>query len=176
VAAFNLDLLDTPFFLTNGFIRAGINLIDDLDSGKLQDIPNDVLNSLALDASSAISRLDGDIRILTNEVDHLRGITPSTASSTPQTPGDSAKAGTTTAPATPLAPNRSTADFDPGAIGTLVGDTAILGLDVVATPIVFTSDVTLGLANAALDLGAGQVQDAENAIETGLRGGIRRRG
>ena len=171
VAALNLDLLDTPFFLTNGLIRAGIILIDDVNNGRLQDIPNDVLNSLALNASSAISRIDGVVRILTDEVDHLRGITPHTASSTPQTPGDSAKAGTTTAPATPLAPTRSaTADFDPGAVGTLVGDTAILGLDVVATPIVFASEVTIGLANAALDLGAGQVQDAENAIETGLRG------
>jgi len=72
-----------------------------------------------------------------------------------------------------IAPSRTpTATFDPAATGSLIGDAVLLGLDVTATPFELTESLTNALSAAALDLGAGQVQDARQDFATNLRLGF----
>ena len=52
------------------------------------------------------------------------------------------------------------------------GDAAILGLDAVATPFQLAQSLTGALSAAALDLGAGQVQDAQQDFVSDLRIGF----
>ena len=75
--------------------------------------------------------------------------------------------------ATAAAPARTLGGaFDPAAIGPLIGDAAELGLDAVATPFQLAQSLTGALSAAALDLGAGQVQDAQQDFVSSLRVGF----
>ena len=165
VAAFNFDLLGTPFALITALSFAGDLAISDLSSGMLQDILGDVSNSLRFGIGSRISLLTADIVVLTNEVNHLAEII------NPAPPSGTQSGVSTSVDRT--APSRTpTATFDPAATGSLIGDAVLLGLDVTATPFEFTESLTNALSAAALDLGAGQVPRREQDFATNLRLGF----
>ena len=165
VAAFNFDLLGTPFALITALSFAGDLAISDLSSGMLQDILGDVSNSLRFGIGSRISLLTADIVVLTNEVNHLAEII------NPAPPSGTQSGVSTSVDRT--APSRTpTATFDPAATGSFIGDAVLLGLDVTATPFELTESLTNALSAAALDLGAGQVQDARQDFATNLRLGF----
>ena len=165
VAAFNFDLLGTPFALITALSFAGDLAISDLSSGMLQDILGDVSNSLRFGIGSRISLLTADIVVLTNEVNHLAEII------NPAPPTGTQSGVSTSVDRT--APSRTpTATFDPAATGSLIGDAVLLGLDVTATPFELTESLTNALSAAELDLGAGQVQDARQDFATNLRLGF----
>ena len=165
VAAFNFDLLGAPFALITALSFAGDLAISDLSSGMLRDILGDVSNSLRFGIGSQISLLTADIVVLTNEVNHLAEII------NPATPSGTQSGVSTSVDRT--APSRtSTATFDPAAIGSLIGDAVLLGLDVTATPFELTESLTNALSAAALDLGAGQVQNVRQDFATNLRLGF----
>src|SRR5262249_41137708 len=73
-AAFDFDLLGTPFAVATGLSFAVDLAISDLSSGFLQDIPHDVVNSLEFSIGSRVSLLAADIIVLTDAVNHLSGI------------------------------------------------------------------------------------------------------
>ena len=153
------------FALITALSFAGDLAISDLSSGMLQDILGDVSNSLRFGIGSRISLLTADIVVLTNEVNHLAEII------NPAPPSGTQSGVSTSVDRT--APSRTpTATFDPAATGSLIGDTVLLGLDVTATPFELTESLTNALSAAALDLGAGQVQDARQDFATNLRLGF----
>jgi hypothetical protein len=168
VAAFNFDLLGTPFGIITALSFAGDLAISDLSSGLLGDIPGDVSNSLNFGIGSEINLLSADINTITNELNHLTDIL------NPAPPSDTQTTGTpdTVAASNPVADAAPPRTADPSAIGPLIGDTAALGLDVAATPFQLTQSLTRALSAAALDLGAGQVQFAEQDFATNLRIGL----
>jgi hypothetical protein len=147
----DFDLLGTPFAVITASSFAGDLAISDLSSGLLGDIPGDVFNSLQFGIGSRLSLLSADIGVLTDEVNHLTGIIGPAPSSTSAD---------------------RTAAVDPVAIGPLTGDAALLGLDVTATPFELAESLTNALSAAALDLGAGQIQDAEQDFATNLHLGF----
>lgn len=172
LAATGFDLLGTPFGIITALSFAGDLAISDLGAGALQDIPADVTNSLEFGIGSQLNLLSADLNILTNELNHLSGITNPAPPSDTQSGSGTGTVGTSTSiPA--AAPARTTnGTVDPTAIGSLIGDAAILGLDAVATPFQLTASLTGALSAAASDLGAGQVQFAEQDFTTALRGGF----
>ena len=152
LAALDFDLLGTPFAAIAASSFAADLAVSDLSSGLLGDIPGDVFNSLQFGIASRLSLLTADIGVLTNEVNHLTGIINPAPSSTSVL--------------------TRTAAIDPTAVGPLTGDAALLGPDVVATPFELTESLTNALSAAALDLGAGQIQDAEQDFASNLRLGL----
>lgn len=169
VAAFNFDLLGTPFAAITALSFAGDLAISDLSSGQLQDIPGDVSNSLQFSIGSTLNLLSADINDLTTAVNALSAIIHPAPPGT-QSAADTGAVGTLAAPAAPA--RTSGGVFDPTAIGPLIGDAAELGLDAVATPFQLAQSLTGALSAAALDLGAGQVQDAQQDFVSSLRVGF----
>ncbi len=169
VAAFNFDLLGTPFAAITALSFAGDLAISDLSSGQLQDIPGDVSNSLQFSIGSTLNLLSADINNLTNAVNALSAIIHPAPPGT-QSAADTGAVGTLAVPAAPA--RTSGGVFDPTAIGPLIGDAAELGLDAVATPFQLAQSLTGALSAAALDLGAGQVQDAQQDFVSSLRVGF----
>jgi len=163
VAAFNFDLLGTPFGIVTALGFAGDLALSDLGSSMLQDIPRDVGNSLGFGIGSQLNLLTADLNVLTNAINHLTAIIGTTAPS-----GTQSSAGSSTA----TARQTLVGAFDPGAIGPLLGDTATLGLDVVATPFQLVQSLTSALSGAAMDLGAGQVHDGGQDFTTRLQTGF----
>jgi hypothetical protein len=170
VAAFNFDLLGTPFAAITALSFAGDLAISDLSSGELQDIPGDVSNSLQFSIGSTLNLLTADVNNLTNAVNALSAIVHPAPPGT-QSAADTGAVGTPKATAATPARTLGGA-FDPAAIGPLIGDAAILGLDAVATPFQLAQSLTGALSAAALDLGAGQVQDAQQDFVSSLHGGF----
>jgi hypothetical protein len=148
---------------------AGDLAISDLSSGQLQDIPGDVSDSLQFSIGSTLHLLNADIVTLTNAVNALSAIIHPAPPGT-QSAADTGAVGT---PKATAAPARTLGGaFDPTAIGPLIGDAAELGLDAVATPFQLAQSLTGALSAAALDLGAGQVQDAQQDFVSSLRVGF----
>ncbi len=168
LAATGFDLLGTPFAIITGLSFAGDLAISDLGAGALQDIPTDVTNSLEFSIGSQLNLLTADLNTLTNAVNDLSAIIHPATQST----SDTDTVGTSTSIAAAAPPRTTNGTVDPTAIGPLIGDAAILGLDAAATPFQLTASLTGALSAAASDLGAGQVQFAEQDFSAALRGGV----
>ena len=135
----------------------------------LQSIPTDVTNSLSFDLGTVAIRITSNLTELTNDLNHLAGVINPTSTSGTQSGGDTGTVNTSTSVADPASPRTASGTVDPTALGPLIGDAAILGVDVAATPFRFASSLTSALSGVALDLGSGQIQFAEQDFTAGLR-------
>ena len=178
LAAFNFDLLGTPFALVTALDVGGQVAIADLSRGMVQNLLRDVTFSLEFNLSTPLTRLTADLRAATAEVNkiadsmHPPSDTASGATDTPQSAAGPA------APGEPTASNlnRTSANrtpigsLAPSAIGPLIGNTAILGLEVGIVPLEAVTSLTNALSGAAMDLGAGQFEEAKAFAASQLRG------
>ena len=169
-AALGLDLVGTPFGVVSALSFAGDLAISDLNAGLTQDIQGDIAKSLEFSFESLAIKLTADITILGTVVNQLRGdpVPPSGGEI-----GDpTGTANTSTSTSDPAPPRTASGTSAPTGVGPLVDAAATLGLDVFATPFQLTASLTTALSAAALDLGAGQVQDAGQDFAVNLRVGF----
>jgi hypothetical protein len=150
LAAFNLDLLGTPFALVTALDIGGQVAIADLSRGMVQNLLRDVTSSLEFNLSTPLTRLTADLHAATAEVNkiadsmHPPSDTASGANDTPQSAAGPA------APGEPTATNLSHTSANrtpigslaPSAIGPLIGNTAILGLQVGIAPLEAVTSLT----------------------------------
>jgi hypothetical protein len=173
VAAFNFDLLGTPFALVSALSAGGDVAISDLSNGLFQDVLSDVTTSLEFNVGTRLNKLGGDINNLTTEINKLSDAMHNRASDTPSstlTPAQSAASPATPQTSTATSPKRTPiASLDPSAIGPLIGNAAVLALDVGAVPFETVTTLTDALSGAALDLGAGQFDEAKEFVAAQLR-------
>jgi hypothetical protein len=179
VAAFNFDLLGTPFALVSALSAGGDVAIADLSNGLFQDLLRDVTNSLEFNIGTPLNRLNADIDNLTHEINKLSAAmnrpAPDQPNSTVTTPAGPATAETPTAanPSHTRAERTPIGSLDPSAIGPLIGHTAMLALDVGTVPFEAVTSLTNAMSGAAQDLGAGQFEEAKQFVATELRGDVR---
>jgi hypothetical protein len=170
-AAFNLDLVGTPFALLSALTATGDVAISDLSNGLLQDLLPDVINTLEFNAGTPLAKLATDISLITDEINKIGD--DGTVSTTQSAAGTAtSETPTAAAPSHVNASAAPTGSFDPSVIGPLIGDTAILGLDLITLPSDAVVTLTDALSGAAHDLGAGQVEDAEKFVASTLRAGF----
>lgn len=178
VAAFNFDLLGTRFALVSALSAGGDVAISDISNGLFQDVLRDVTSSLELNVGTVMNRRAGDINNLTDEVNKLSEAMNNPAPDKPTSTVTTAQSATGPAtPETPTAtnPSRTTASrtpiasLDPSAIGPLIGNAAMLALDVGAVQFETVTALTNALSGAALDLGAGQFDEAKQFVAGELR-------
>jgi hypothetical protein len=111
--------------------------------------------------------------LITNEINELDGNAPDSASGTVSTADTAAstapsESNTATAPGRPASSAGPIGSFDPSAIASLIGDTAVLG----TLPAGAVVSLTDALSGAALDLGSGEVADAGKFFADTVRGGF----
>jgi hypothetical protein len=173
IAAFNFDLLGAPFALVTALDVGTQVAIADLSTGMVQNLLKDVTFSVEFNLGTPLTRLTADIRNLTDVINEI-------ADAKNNPPPDAA--GTAGAPQTPATvnPGRASAirtpfgSADLSAIGPLIGNTAILGLEVAGVPFEAVTSVTNALSGAAQDLGAGEFEEAKAFAATQLTGDFRR--
>jgi hypothetical protein len=129
VAAFNFDLLGTPFALVSALSAGRDVAISDLSDGLFQDLLRDVTTSLEFNIGTPLNRLNADINNLTREINKLSDAMNNPASDTPNstvtTPLSAAGPATAETP-TAANPSHTTANrtpigsLDPSAIGSLI--------------------------------------------------------
>lgn len=169
-SALGLDLVGTPFAAVAALSMAGDVAIADLDAGMTQDVSADVGKSLVNSFEMLASRLSADINILATVENQLRGV-PAPASGA-EVGDPTGTANTSTSPTDPAPPQTTSGTSAPTGVGPLVDAAATLGLDVFGTPFQLTETLTTALSDVALDLGAGDFQNAGTAFAVDLRSGI----
>ena len=125
-----------------------------------------------------LTRLSSDLRAATDEINkiadsmHPPSATANGAADTPQSDAGPAALGEPTAasPSHTSANGTPIGSLDPSAIGPLIGNTAILGLEVGIVPLEAVISLTNALSGAATDLGAGQFEEAKAFAASQLRG------
>jgi hypothetical protein len=169
-SALGLDLVGTPFAAVAALSIAGDAAIADLDAGMTQNVSADVGKSLEMSLETLALRLTGDINLLATAEDQLRGV-PAPASGA-EVGDPTGTANTSTSTTDPAPPQTTSGTSAPTGVGPLVDAAATLGLDVFGTPFQLTAALTTALSDVALDLGAGDFQDAGTAFAVDLRFGI----
>ncbi len=162
--ALTFDLAGTPAVVINNLSFVADAAIATLTGATAGALPSD----LAL--AQRLNHISADLTNLTDALRHLvfqsnagdsgtgtqTGVnTSSVAPSNSGTPAPAAKGGP-----------------DLSALGPLIGDVAITGVDMVASPFAITQTLTRALAVEVTDIGAGNMQAAQQAANTVLHNGV----
>jgi hypothetical protein len=161
--ALTFDLAGTPAVVINNLSFVADAAIATLTGATAGAVPSD----LAL--AQRLNHISADLTNLTDAIRHLvfqsnAGESGTDTQSGVNTGSVAASNSATLAPAAKGAPDLS-------ALGPLVGDVAITGVDMVASPFAITQTLTRALAVEVTDIGAGQMQAGQQAANTILRNG-----
>ena len=162
--ALTFDLAGTPAVVINNLSFVADAAIASLTGATAGAVPSDLALAQRLDHISA------DLTNLSDAIRHLvlqsrAGDGGTGTQSGVNTGSVSASNSGTAAPAAKGAPDLS-------ALGPLIGDVAITGVDMVASPFAITQTLTRALAVEVTDIGAGQMQAAQQDANSILRTGV----
>ena len=163
--ALNFDLTGTPAAFMNSLRFLADATIATLTGATAENLPPN------FGVAERLNLLSADLNNLTTAINHIIGI----LQSDPGDDGSGTQSGVNTgtvASANSGAVAAATGAPDPSALGPLIGDVAILSVDMTASPFAVTQTWTRALAAASTDLGAGEMQAAQNAFTTILQAGL----
>ena len=155
-AALAFDLAGTQAALMNSLSFVADGAIAALTGATAEDLPP------GFGVPQRINVITADLNNLAGAINHLTGFLQSGAGDTGAT-----QTGVTTGSVAASNSGTGTA-----AIGPLIGDVAILGVDMTAAPFAMTQAVTRALAAASTDLGAGNIGAAQTDFTTILGAGL----
>ncbi len=154
--ALAFDLAGTQAALMNSLSFVADGTIAALTGATAEDLPP------GFGVPQRINVITADLNNLAGAINHLTGFLQSGAGDTGAT-----QTGVTTGSVAASNSGTGTA-----AIGPLIGDVAILGVDMTAAPFAMTQAVTRALAAASTDLGAGNIGAAQTDFTTILGAGL----
>jgi hypothetical protein len=163
--ALNFDLTGTPAAFMNSLSFLADATIATLTGGTAENLPPN------FGVADRLNLLSADLKNLTDAINHITGILQSESGAN----GSGTQSGINTgtgASSQSGAAAAATGAPDLSALGPLIGDVAILGVDMTASPYAVTQTWTRALAAASTDLGAGEIQAAQKAFTTILQAGL----
>ena len=158
--AFNVDLLGAPAAVINNLSFAADEAIANLTGATAGTFP------AFFGVAERVDHLTADLNNLNHALQDLGGFLPSGAGDNLSSTPSGVNTGTTAASNSGAASAAATHGPDPFAVVPLIGDVAILGIDMVASPFAFTQTLTRAVAAEATDIGAGDMQAAMQAGST----------
>ncbi len=163
--ALNFDLNGTPAAFMNSLSFLADATIASLTGATAENLPPN------FGVAERLNLISADLNNLTIAINHITAILQSA-------PGDSGSGTQSGANTGTVAASNSgavaaaTGTPDPSALGPLIGDVAILGVDMTASPFAVTQTWTRALAAVSTALGAGEIQAAQKAFTTILQAGL----
>jgi hypothetical protein len=155
-AALAFDLAGTQAALMNSLSFVADGAIASLTGATAEDLPP------GFGVPQRLNVITADLNNLAGAINHLTGFLQSGA-------GDAGATQTGVTTGSLAASNSGTGT---AALGPLIGDVAILGVDMTAAPFAMTQAVTRALAAASTDLGAGNIGAAQTDFTTILGAGL----
>ena len=119
-----------------------------------------------------LNLITADLNNLTDAINKLTGFLQSGAGDNGAGTQTGVNTGSVAASNSGTATAAATGAPDLGALAPLIGDVAILGVDMTASPFAMTQTVTRAIAAASTDLGAGDMQAAQTAFTKILQTGM----
>jgi hypothetical protein len=164
--ALGFDLAGTPAAFMNSLSFVADATIASLTGATAEDLP------AGFGVAQRLKLITADLNGLTDAINNLTGFLQSGAGDA----GSGTQAGVDTGSVAASNSGTVTAAAsgapDLGALAPLIGDVAILGVDMTASPFAMTQTVTRAIAAASTDLGAGDMQAAQTAFTKILQTGL----
>ena len=164
--ALGFDLAGTPAAFMNSLSFVADATIASLTGATAEDLP------AGFGVAQRLNLITADLNGLTDAINKLTGFLQSGAGDD----GAGTQAGVNTGSVAASNSGTVTAAAsgapDLGALAPLIGDVAILGVDMTASPFAMTQTVTRAIAAASTDLGAGDMQAAQTAFTNILQTGL----
>ena len=164
--ALGFDLAGTPAAFMNSLSFVADATIATLTGATAEDLP------AGFGVSQRLNLITADLNNLTDAINKLTGFLNSGSGDD----GAGTQTGVSTGPVAASNPGAVTAAAigapDLAALAPLIGDVAILGVDMTASPFAMTQTVTRAIAAASTDLGAGDMQAAQTAFTNILQTGL----
>ena len=166
VLALGSDLAGTPAAFMNSLSFVADATIASLTGATAEDLP------AGFGVAQRLNLITADLNGLTDAINKLTGFLQTGAGDTGAGTQTGVTTGSVAASNSGTATAAATSASGLGALAPLIGDVAILGVDMAASPFAETQTVTRAIAAAATDLGAGDMQAAQTAFTKILQTGL----
>jgi hypothetical protein len=164
--ALGFDLAGTPAAFMNSLSFVADATIASLTGGTAENLP------AGFGVAQRLNLITADLNGLTDAINKLTGFLQSGAGDSGAGTQTGVTTGSVAASNSGSATAAATGAPDLGALAPLIGDVAILGVDMTASPFAMTQTVTRAIAAASTDLGAGDMQAAQTAFNKILQTGL----
>ena len=164
--ALGFDLAGTPAAFMNSLSFVADATIASLTGATAENLP------AGFGVAQRLNLITADLNGLTDAINKLTGFLQSGAGDNGAGTQTGITAGSVAASNSGTATAAATGASGLGALAPLIGDVAILGVDMTASPFAMTQTVTRAIAAASTDLGAGDMQAAQTAFNKILQTGL----
>jgi hypothetical protein len=164
--ALDFDLAGTPAAFMNSLSFVADATIASLTGATAEDLP------AGFGVAQRLNLITADLNGLTDAINKLTGFLQSGAGANATGTQVGVNAGSVAASNSGTVNAAASGAPDLGALAPLIGDVAITGVDMLASPFAMIETVTRAVAAASTDLGAGDMQAAQTALTNILQTGF----